>query len=438
MALLLLALLTISMSYIMEFYSIRSALPAILTEIRSKNAARFLSAAYKKEEGWELIEGESSLIESLEEAGSQGLTGLRYIVRDSEGRTVYNSFSRITKREDIPLLEGKTVELTDTDSNEVIGTLTVYISRDFVEKEALTYMISMAKQRSLGGIIIVIVSFLVSYSLSQRIYKPIRALTSAADRISRRENSPPLPVISSDELGDMSQAFNRMLISQDKQRLLRKILVRNISHDLCTPLNNINLEAKGLQDDLTSGRTAAGHIIEEVEKINNLIQDLERLSRTDSGELKLNREPCSLVDVAREEVQRWQLKAKSEDISLIMYHTGQYLPLIQADPLRLSRALGNVIDNCIKYTPGGGRITVEVEKGEKQLILSVCDTGPGIEEEHLSHIFESFFRTDSGVERSGRGLGLSIAKEIVELHKGTVEAISEKGKGSRFNFTFPL
>jgi len=435
----LIIVLTMSVSIFMEYLSTVNKMPDLLTEVRSKNAAIQITEAYSREGNWSFLNQDFFLYNSTGGSSSEEPL-LRYIVKDLSGRTVYNSFTLITERIDVPLREGNSVELVDGERGEVIGTLAVYISSLFVEREADQYIQSVFGSRVLQSLILLVLAFLLSVVLSRMISRPVRELTSAAEQIAEKGDSSPLPESNKGELGRMTGAFNAMVRSLYHQKELRRILIRNVSHDIATPLNVVRLEARGLLDNLSPVEEGAGRIIREVDKLKNYVNDLNWLAETDSGEYRLAKQSCHLEDLVRSEVARWENQAAAAGLELRILDGDENIPPIEIDPVRISEALGNLIENGIKYSRIGGFVEVSVLREKDFLVISVSDRGRGISEEDIHRVFERFYRgrelQTGGVE--GRGLGLAIVSQIVQLHGGKAEVTSEAGKGSLFRISLPM
>jgi len=423
-------LLTILLSTTIEYISTKAELPRLLTEIRTKNIAQTLSAAYTRDKSLVMVKQEILRMD----------LSFRIILKDNDGKTFYNSFTDMLRIEDSPLIEGDTVKIFDFDTGEAVGSITMYINRAFLEGETGEYIFNILKPRILQGLITMVTAFFAAAFLSIRITTPIIALTKATGEIAQKKDSSLLQVQTSDELGQMSKSFNQMISSLSIQRDLRKRLISDVSHEINTPLNVIRLEAKGLLDEITTAEEAANRIIDEIDTLNKLINDLDWLAETDSGEFKLKLEKHSLGEIIENEVGRWQLKAQIEEISLKLQPLPVDLPDIQLDCVRISQVLGNLIENSFKYVQSDGTVTIACRYIESEVIISVEDTGPGIEELDLPYIFERFYRTDqlSRKKKGGRGLGLSIVKQIVEMHFGRVWVESEEGKGCCFYFSLPV
>jgi signal transduction histidine kinase len=171
-----------------------------------------------------------------------------------------------------------------------------------------------------------------------------------------------------------------------------------------------------------------------------LIDDLLDLARMDRGTLSLDLRPVSLYDVAHRSIETVRLMAEARGVVLILAPPPDALPLVRADALRLQQILWNLLANAIKFTPRHGRVVVRVDQEPERYLLSVEDDGVGIPEGDLPHIFERFRQVDGSPTRRhpGMGIGLSLARNLVELHGGTIWAESVVGHGSRFTFSLPI
>ena len=268
--------------------------------------------------------------------------------------------------------------------------------------------------------------------LSKRITAPVLALTEATQAIAQGATTE-LPVSSSDELGRMSAAFNRMTSTLESQRDLRKRLINDLSHELNTPLSVIQLEAKGLRDGLQTPESASDHIIQEVGRLRGLVTDLNWLAETDHGELRLSLQRSSVDELLAAELDRWRPQCQAQEIELSLQASPD-LPSIELDRMRMSQALGNIVGNAIHAIEADGNIELRAElSSNEQLAISITDDGVGIHAAELPRVFDRFYRTDESHGRaSGRtGLGLAIARAIVEAHGGTVAASKRRPRTRR-------
>ncbi len=226
-----------------------------------------------------------------------------------------------------------------------------------------------------------------------------------------------------------------------RTEMIRRDFVANVSHDLRTPLAALQALVDTLLDGALADREVAEdflrRIATEVDHLTRLVNQLLELTKAESGQLQLARVPTDLAELARVTLRRFEPRAAAKAITLDL-HAAPDLPLASCDPDRIGQVLSNLLDNALKFTPEGGRITVELSHQADELVVRVQDTGPGIPSEELDRIFERFFKGDRARTSSGSGLGLAIVKHLVQLHGGRVWAESPPGGGAVVSFTLPL
>ncbi len=236
-----------------------------------------------------------------------------------------------------------------------------------------------------------------------------------------------------------------LLVVQDVTRerraeAVRRDFVANVSHELRTPLASLRAMAETLRDggleDPQLGVRFLGQMLEEVDRMTRLVNDLLDLSALEAGVVRLRREELQARELLEAVARRYQQAASRRGVRLAV-RPGE--ARLQGDRDRLEQALGNLVDNAVKYTPPGGRVELGVEAGGAEVRLVVEDTGPGVPPEHLPRIFERFYRADPSRSREegGTGLGLAIAKHIALAHGGRVEACNRPEGGARFAVVLP-
>ncbi len=215
-----------------------------------------------------------------------------------------------------------------------------------------------------------------------------------------------------------------------------------VSHDLRNPVHTVSLRAGFLLDTLpedprrAAERKQLGIILRAAEQMDRLIRDLLDVASITSGHLPVERGPYDAVGLARAACETLQPLAHERELRFELRTPPDPLPVL-ADPDRVHQVLSNLVGNAIKFTPAGGLITLRLETGEREACFSVSDTGPGIAPDDITHIFDQFWQADrSG--RHGAGLGLAIARGIVEAHGGQIRVASTPGAGTTFTFTIPL
>jgi len=241
-------------------------------------------------------------------------------------------------------------------------------------------------------------------------------------------------------MGELAKAFNYMASDLERTEQLRQNMVADAAHELRTPLSNIRGYLEAICDGIKKPDTdTIRSLDEEATLLSQLVDDLQALSLAEAGELKLNCQAEDIIRLIKQAVAIKQTQAIVKGVS-ISTEVSQKLPLVNVDSRRIGQVLHNLLENAIAHTEKSGSIVVTAQKQDNWVKISVTDTGEGIPAEDLPSIFERFYRVDKSRARAtgGSGLGLTIAKRLVEAHGGKIEAQSELGKGSCFSFTLPV
>lgn len=276
--------------------------------------------------------------------------------------------------------------------------------------------------------------------LFRQITSPLRSVSQAAEAIAAGQLGRRVQVDNQDEIGRLGQSFNRMAESLAQAEVERRNMVADIAHELRTPLTVVQGGLEAMLDgvyDLNSENIASLH--RQTALLGRLVADLRDLALAEAGQLRLDWKLIdlqALVDQANEGLQG---QAQEKGVTL-QVDTPDTLPEIRGDEQRLQQVIFNLLSNALRHTATGGTITTRVEPKEDRVVVSVQDTGSGIPPEDLPHVFDRFYRVDRSRARStgGSGLGLTIAKRIVEAHGGEIWADSWLGAGSTFSFSLPL
>lgn len=275
---------------------------------------------------------------------------------------------------------------------------------------------------------------------SRRMLRSVGTLTSAARRMGRGDLSQRVPAKGRDEIGELARTFNAMAEGLESAQRQRRNMVADAAHELRTPLSNIRGYVEAVRDGvLEPDPETLGTIHQQVLYLNDLVDDLRLLAETEAGDFGLNREPGSLVEVVRVSVEGVRARAEAKGVALEIDLPPES-PSLEFDRTRISQVVGNLLDNAIRHTPAGGTVTVSAGVGPAVAIVSVADTGEGVSAEDIPFIFERFYRVDPSRSRStgGAGLGLTIAKQLVEAHGGSIRAQSTVGEGTTITFDLPL
>lgn len=285
-----------------------------------------------------------------------------------------------------------------------------------------------------------VVALILGIVLARALTRPIRALTAAIHGMARGELKQSVAVSSKDELGELAAAFNQMSADLDRLTKARRQMTADIAHDLRNPLTVIGGYIESMRDGVlkpTPERLEA--IQSEVQHLHRLVEDLRILSQADAGEMVLNREALSVRGLLERAVQSYRPLAEKDGIRMSISAPAG-LPEIHADPDRLARVLGNLIGNSLRYTPAGGEIGLKAQARNGNAVkITVTDNGKGIAAEALPYIFDRMYRADpSRSQGEESGLGLAIARSIVEAHGGSISAESAPGEGTTMTIVLPV
>ena len=282
-------------------------------------------------------------------------------------------------------------------------------------------------------------ALIIGVLLARALVKPLQALTVAAGNIARGQLEQQVQVNSTDEIGQLANAFNRM--SQEVWRVhqQRKQMTADIAHDLRTPLTVIAGYVESMRDGVLKPTTERFSLMYgEIERLQNLVDDLRMLSQVDAGELPLHPQAVAPRALLEQAAAPFMLRAGQQKVGLSV-RTDENLPNIRVDEGRMMQVFGNLITNSLRYTPEGGQIELSASALNGRVLLVVQDTGTGIEPDDLPFIFDRFRRADKSrhTDAGKSGLGLAIVKALVEAHSGTVRAESVHSEGTRIEISLP-
>lgn len=290
-----------------------------------------------------------------------------------------------------------------------------------------------------AGIIILFIVVIVSIFLSSTITRPIMNITAAASKMAGGEFSIRADVPLKDEIGKLADTLNFMAGEIKRNEQLKNDFVSSISHEIRTPLTSIKGWAVTLRtgslDDKTEILDGLEIIERESDRLTSLVEELLDFSKFESGKITLNIVSVDLVTLLKYIKRHLDPRALRQKIDFIL-ETEEDILDIYCDENRLKQVLINVLDNSFKFTPEGGMIKIHLSKDKSCANISVKDTGIGIEENDLNKVTEKFYKGRES--KYGSGLGLSISKEIIELHKGSLSIESTQGCGTTIHISLPL
>ncbi|MFQ6102229.1 MAG: sensor histidine kinase [Anaerolineae bacterium] len=398
--------------------------------MRDRRFKGFLVGHYARHGDWSGVQLE------LERMGQ--ITGERVVLADGQGRIVADSEGELIGQ---PVGQdwGAPAALVAYD-NVPVGALYVGVpdSPGLVGNNG--FLASVNRTLLLVAVVAGLGAVLLILGLARRILAPVEALTEAVRRMKAGDLSQRVEITSSDEIGDLARAFNSMADGLARLEELRRQVVTDVAHELRTPLTNIRGYLEALRDGVVKPEERViDSLHEEAMLLNHLVDDLQDLSLAEAGQLRLEIQPVALADVVNRAVEALRPRVEAERVAL-QVDLPEDFPLVDVDPRRIGQVLRNLLENGLTHTPPGGEITVAACTGEGVVEISVQDTGAGIGAEDLPYVFERFYRADKSRSRAtgGAGLGLAIAKQLVEAHGGRIWVESVEGEGSVFNFTLPV
>ncbi len=276
----------------------------------------------------------------------------------------------------------------------------------------------------------------VTTVIAIRLVRPLRALADAAQDPSGHHAR--VRVTTKDEAGYLAAAFNDLSERRERIEELRKAMVNDIAHELRTPLTNIRGWLEAAQDGVAVPDSALiSSLHEEALLLHHIVDDLQVLAAADAGTLRLNRERLFLRDMVEQVAAAHRAGAEAAGVTVVTRITGD--PMLDADPMRLRQAMGNLVSNAVRHTPPGGNVTLTARRTGDEVEIQVIDTGSGIEPEDLPKVFDRFWRAEKSRNRrsGGSGLGLSIVRQLVDAHRGTVSVTSVPGTETVFTLRLP-
>lgn len=288
------------------------------------------------------------------------------------------------------------------------------------------------------------------YLLAGSMTQSLRQLQLSAHQISKGDFSVRVDLNEADELSDVAEAFNMMadelersFARQMELEKARRDLIAAVSHDLRTPLTSIRAMIEAMADGVVTDPATIQRyhttIRSQTENLSGLINDLFELSKLETEQVQLKLEPIDLNDLLSDVVESMQPQARTKDVSLKAIFS-EDLPMIMAEFMKIQRVVYNLLQNAIRHTPAHGSVSLATKIVPQGVQVEVADTGEGIAPEDLPYIFDQFFRGEKSRSREtgGAGLGLAIARRIVEAHNGRIWVDSQPGQGTRFHFILPV
>jgi len=290
---------------------------------------------------------------------------------------------------------------------------------------------------SVSGVIAAVVALLLVRFLARGMTSPLREMADATDAMAKGDYDRRVTATSRDEVGALARAFNKMAGELAETDRVRRDLVANVSHELRTPITALHAVLENLVDGVEPpDQQTLRTMLAQVERLGRLVTQLLDLSRLESGVVPLEREKFVVEPMLEHAVREQQLHAPGVDVNVFVETPGL---TADGDPERVHQVVANLLENAVRFTPRGGRVEVRARRNAGGVTIEVLDEGPGIPEGEAARVFERFYRTDTARASSegGAGLGLAIARWIVDLHGGEIRPEHRDPHGCRMVVTLP-
>lgn len=375
---------------------------------------------------------------------------LTLILTDADGRIVYpsNTVNRLqdTRFGSAELRRAMPVMVQGVP----VGYLIAQLQRDTALSSAARLFLDQFNQALIqAGLMAGALGLISGIIIARRLAAPLNTLAHAAQRLAEGDLTQRAPVAGPAEVAGVAEAFNRMATSLEQAEQARRRLIADIAHELRTPLSVIQGNLRALLDDVFPlEKSEIATIYDETLLLSRLVADLRELTLAEAGQLHLYRTPVDVTAIIARSVTLFATHADEKRVTLQM-DCAPDLPPVLADADRIAQVLNNLLSNALRHTPTDGVVRIVASHARQadcatshrdMVCVRVIDTGPGIPPDDLPHVFDRFWRADRGRARSqgGAGLGLTIARQLVLAHGGTIGVESEPGKGACFWFTLPV
>jgi len=285
-----------------------------------------------------------------------------------------------------------------------------------------------------------VLTLLIGFLLMRRVVTPLADVIAAAQSVAAGDLSTRVEVRGPGDLRSLSDSFNRMSDALERTDRERRNLLADVAHELRTPLTIIRGKLEGMLDGVYSADEAhVAPVLEETYVLERLVEDLRLLTLAETRQLHFDREPIDLGDLAERAADLFEAEAAEKGVAITV-RVVPGLPPVLADPQRVGQVIGNLMSNALRYVPTNGKVEITVQRSQASVELAVSDDGPGVPEADLPHLFDRFWRGEKSRARSegGAGLGLAIAKQLVEAQGGAIAARLQPGGGLCVSVVMPI
>ena len=360
--------------------------------------------------------------------------GQRIILFDAEQQLVIGGGKKAG-------LKPEMVKIPVSYNSHTVGYLGITPIKELSSSGDLHFVEQQTEAFAIITLVMVAVSMLLSYPLTNHLLKPIKSLTEGTRKLIRGKFTTRIPVSTEDELGDLSDHFNILALTLEENEKARQRWIADISHELRTPIAVLRGEVEALQDGIRKADPKSLNSLHgEILHLQRLVNDLYELSMSDIGALTYKKIAVDPLGILKGTIEIFEQRLAENSLAVQFQLPEEISCSLLGDPDRLQQLFSNLLENCLRYTDTPGFLKIVAKKHMQQLTLTFQDSAPGVEQEQFSLLFDRFFRTDPSRHRagSGAGLGLAICTNIVAAHQGSITAHDSAHGGLGITIILPL
>jgi signal transduction histidine kinase len=404
----------------------------------STRLARDLAAYYQTRHHW--TGSELMLIGAQTMFDKQAERSMVFFLADAQQRVIYHPDAGQAGK---PLEQLEPVKLIPIQADgQTAGYLGLAPALPKEPEGSSNFVGFLGRVLLIVAVVVVLSGIIFGVLMSRFLTAPLNNLASAAKAIGARHLSQRVQEKGSDELIAVARSFNEMAAALEQVEQSRRNMLADVAHELRTPLSILQGNLRAILDEVYPlDQTEMARLYEHTRFLSRLVNDLHELAQAEARQLPLHLQETNLTHLVRTTAEGFRPGADEKGVTLDATLPADP-PAVQIDPARITQVLQNLLANALRHTPAGGKITIRLNPHAQAIDLEVADTGEGITAEHLPHIFDRFYRTDPARsrDRGGAGLGLAIARAIIEAHGGQIKVTSEgvPGQGSMFTIQLPV
>lgn len=398
-----------------------------------------LEKYYQAEGTWEGVEHAAGMGQMMMSHGSTRGGANRVALLNANRKVIWSALSTITVGDILQPKDVNNALVLKDNAGETIGFLVVENASPVTINDISPFISRLRGVILIAGLLAAVAAIGMAVLIADQLLKPVKALTQAAGTLSAGDLSTRVEVEGTDELAVLGRTFNHMAANLESDEERKKALTADIAHELRTPLAVQRAQIEAMMDGVIPlDRDNLQTVANQAEFLTRMVEDLRLLAMADAGELKLELQKVQVEELVQKVIDQFKIQAQNDGTEVIFAAAENVRGVsMTTDPVRLTQIIHNLIANAFRYGKKGGRIEIDLNGNDKEMVLLVKDDGKGIPDEALPHIFERFYRHEKARDREtgGSGLGLSISKKLAVLLGGDLAAANHPGGGGIFTLT---